>query len=125
MAVVAAHAGVTLVHGAAHAALGVTLSAAANAFVVLVIVVGPFAGLALLLAGRRSAGALVLGLTMAGALVFGAFNHFVVAGPDHVAHLAAGPWRRTFQVSAALLAAIETAGVALGLDLLRSAEASR
>jgi hypothetical protein len=124
-AVVAAHAVVTLVHGAAHAALGVSLSAAANAFVVLVIVLGPLAGLALLLAGRESAGAAVLGLTMAGALAFGAWNHFVAAGPDHVAHLAPGPWRSIFQVSAALLAAIEAGGVALGLGLLRSAEATR
>jgi hypothetical protein len=124
-AVVAAHAVVTLVHGAAHAALGVTLSAAANAFVVLVIVLGPLAGLGLLLAGRKSAGGVVLGLSMAGALVFGAWNHFVAAGPDHVAHLAAGPWRSTFQVTAALLAAIEAGGVALALGLLRSAEVPR
>jgi hypothetical protein len=124
-ALVGAHAVVTLVHGAAHAALGVFTSVAANAFIVLVIGLGPFVGLALLAGGRRSLGAAVLAATMAGSFVFGAWNHFVVAGPDHVAHLAPGPWRATFQVTAVLLAATETAGTALGLGLLGAREAAR
>jgi hypothetical protein len=124
-ALVGAHTSVVLTHGAAHVALGVTLSAAANAFVLLVIGLGPLAGLALLLGRRRTSGAIVLGLTMAGALAFGAWNHFVAAGPDHVAHLAPGPWGATFQVTAVLLAATETAGTALGLGLLGAREAAR
>jgi hypothetical protein len=124
-ALVGAHAVVMLAHGAAHGSLRVSMSPAANTFIALVIGLGPLVGLALLLAGRWSVGAATLGLTMAGAFVFGAWNHFVVAGPDHVAHLPAGPWHATFQATAALLAAIEAAGAALGLRLLSSPEGSR
>jgi hypothetical protein len=118
VAVVAAHVVVTLVHGAAHTALGIPMSPAANVFVVLVIGLGPLAGLAVLLGGRRSAGAAILGLAMAAAFLFGAWNHFVVVGPDHVGHVAPGPWRATFRVTAALLALIEAGGAALGVRLL-------
>jgi len=51
---------------------------------------------------------------MSGALVFGLINHFIMAGPDHVAHVAAA-WRQLFGVTAALLVVCEAAGAAIGV----------
>jgi hypothetical protein len=127
VAVVGVHAAVVLAHGAAHAALGVSMSAGANAFITLVIGIGPLVALALLLGGKKPAGAVVLGLSMVGSLVFGAWNHFVVAGPDHVAHLGTGadPWAAAFRATAVLLAVLEAGGAALGWLLFGSAKGER
>jgi len=51
---------------------------------------------------------------MAGALVFGLVNHFILAGSDHVSHVAAD-WRTLFGVTAALLVVSEAVGVVIGL----------
>jgi hypothetical protein len=103
---------VAVVHGLAHRGAEVPLAPAAMAFVVVVILAGPLAGL-LVMRWRAAAGASIVAATMAGALVFGLVNHFVVPGADHVAHVA-GSWRVLFATTAALLAATEAAGAALG-----------
>lgn len=119
-ALVLLHAAVGLAHLAAHRGEGVRVSALANAYILLVIGLGPFLGLGLLHAGRREAGGAVLAATMAGALLFGVWNHFIVVGPDHVLHLAAGPWRLPFQATAVLLVPLELAGALAGLAALRA-----
>src|SRR5689334_18709223 len=81
------HAAVVMVHGAAHSKLHIGLSPLGSAFVILVILIGPFCGMALLMLGKRRAGAMLLMITMTGALLFGLWNHFIVAGADHVGHL--------------------------------------
>lgn len=118
--IVLIHAVVAVVHGAAHTGQGIVMPALANAYILVVIMMGPFAGLALLWSRYRTTGAVTLAVTMCGALLFGAWNHFVVASADHVAHLAPGPWRLTFQITAVLLAVTEVAGMLSGLALRRT-----
>jgi hypothetical protein len=111
-ALVWVHFVVAIVHGLAHRGARVALAPAAMAFVVAVILVGPLAGL-LVMRWRAAAGASIVAATMAAALVFGVVNHFAVPGPDHVAHVVAS-WRVLFATTAAMLAATEAAGAALG-----------
>ena len=107
-AAVLVHLAISIVHGRAHAGAHVPLSAEANLFVFIVILAGPLIGLALLWPAQR-AGAWVIAGTMAASLVFGVVNHFVLAGPDHVANVDA-PWRPLFAATAALLAMTEAFG---------------
>lgn len=110
---VAVHVAVTLVHGAAHAWAHVPLSPAARLFVFVVILAAPLAGLALMPRADRLGRWLVAG-ALAASLVFGVVNHFVLAGPDHVAHVA-GRWQPLFATTAVLLAATEALGVGLAI----------
>jgi hypothetical protein len=113
VAVVLLHLAVTLAHGSAHASAGVQVGPAGLAFVLVVIVAGPLAGLAWLRTDPR-AGALLIAATMTGALLFGLLNHFVIPGADHVNHVAASS-RVSFETTAALLVITEAAGSALGI----------
>lgn len=110
------HLGVALVHGAAHSGARIPMSPLANLFVLFVILAGPPAGIALSWRAERP-GALLVAGTMAGALLFGVVNHFVLAGADHVAHVAA-QWRVLFGTTAALLAVTEMAGLGFALRLI-------
>jgi hypothetical protein len=111
--IVLTHLLISIVHGQAHTGAQVALSPAAAAFVYIVILAGPLAGLAVL-AWRPAAGAWIVAASLAGSLVFGLINHFIIAGPDRVDHVAAD-WRTLFSVTAALLLASEAAGVAIGV----------
>jgi len=111
-AVVLTHLVITVVHGAAHQGAAVPLGLLGTIFVVLVIEVGPLAGLAVARL-RPSLGGWIVAASMAGALVFGFVNHFVLISPDHVSHVTPD-WRPLFAASAALLAVTEAAGVAAG-----------
>ena len=82
-------------------------------FVYVVILAGPLVGLALS-RWRPRAGAWIVAASMGGALVFGLVNHFLIAGSDHVMHVAA-EWRTLFGVTAALLVLSEAIGVGTGL----------
>ena len=112
-AVVLTHVAINVAHGRAHAGAQVPLGLAGAAFVYLVILAGPLAGLALW-RWRPRLGGWIVAATMAGALGFGVINHFIIDGPDHVAHVAAG-WRMLFGMTAALLAVCEAAGTAIGI----------
>jgi hypothetical protein len=121
-AIVLAHLAISVVHGTAHTGARVELGAAGMAFVYIVILAGPLAGLAIVMAGRSSAdptggqrlGAAIVAVSMAGALVFGLVNHFFIQGADHVAHVAR-EWRVLFASTAALLAVLEAAGTVAGI----------
>jgi hypothetical protein len=104
------HFAVTLVHGAVHAAAAVPMTLAANVFIVLVIEIGPIAGL-LMLRPSPVVGAWIVAATLGGALIFGIVNHFVIIGADHVTHIAAR-WRELFATTAVLLVITEIAGTA-------------
>jgi hypothetical protein len=106
------HLAVTFVHGAVHAAANVPMTMAANVFIYLVIEAGPLAGW-WLARSRPRAGGWLVAATMAGSLVFGIANHFVIASPDHVNHVAA-EWRMLFASTAVLLVITEGIGVAAG-----------
>ena len=118
-ALVLIHLAVTISHGSAHSAAGVGLGPAGTAFVFTVIIVGPLVGLLWMLMSRRQ-GAWLIALTMAGALIFGLVNHFVIAGPDRVDHVAAAS-RVWFGTTAVLLALTEAAGAVLAVACERQA----
>jgi hypothetical protein len=115
-AVVVAHLIVSFAHGAAHTGAQVPLSRAANLFVWVVILLGPLAGLALSWPARQ-AGSWLVAVTMAGSFVFGVVNHFVLASPDHVAHVDE-QWRSLFAATAVLLAVTELAGAVLAIRVV-------
>jgi hypothetical protein len=114
-AIVVAHAAIAVVHGAAHTRLEIDMSRLSDMFIIIVIMIGPFVALGLIIAGRLQAGYWLLFATMAGSLLFGAWNHFVVESPDHVAHVAEGTWGTIFQFTAYLLSLSEAAGCAIGV----------
>jgi hypothetical protein len=116
-ATVLLHLAISFVHGAAHAGADVPLSPAANLFVYIVILAGPIAGLALTRVAWRI-GLWVIAITMAASLVFGVVNHFLLASPDHVAHVAP-QWRTLFATTAVLLALSEAVGSVLAIRLAR------
>jgi hypothetical protein len=112
-AVVLLHLAVTLAHGAAHVGAAISLGRAGMAFVIVVVQVGPLAGLAFTRV-RPIGGALIVAATMGAALLFGLINHFLVPGADHVSQVAPG-WRVLFGSTAVLLLLTEAAGVAVGV----------
>ncbi|SRR6266853_3515478 len=112
-AVVLVHLLVSVVHGTAHSGAGVELGPSGSLFVYIVILAGPLVGLILSIRTPRL-GAWIVALTMSGSFVFGVVNHFIIDGTDHVTHVAAA-WRTSFTVTAALLAAFEAAGAAIGV----------
>jgi hypothetical protein len=109
VALIALHLAVSFVHGAAHRGAAVPLSPPATVFVWVVILAGPLAGLLVWRWLDARAGAWIVAVTLAGSLAFGLINHFLIAGADHVAHVAAG-WRAMFTVTAVLLAVTEALG---------------
>jgi hypothetical protein len=113
IALVLAHFAITIAHGSAHTAAGVDLGPFGLTFVLLVIVIGPLAGLVWMWANRR-AGALLVGMTMLGACVFGLVNHFIIPGPDRIDAVALSS-RAAFATTAVLLLITEAAGAALGI----------
>jgi len=112
-AIVLLHLAISIVHGQAHAGAAIPLPLASTLFVYIVILAGPLAGLAVA-RWRPAAGAWIVAASLAGSLVFGFINHFVIAGPDHVDHVAA-QWRALFRITALLLLFSEAAGVAVGV----------
>jgi hypothetical protein len=125
-AAVLGHFLVSTAHGIAHRGAQVELTGPSALFVVVVIVLAPILGLLLSMAGPRGGrggprgtrrttwgGWLVAG-SMAAALLFGFTNHFLIAGPDRVDHVAAD-WRPAFAASAALLVVFEVAGFVAGV----------
>jgi hypothetical protein len=116
-AAVLGHLVVSIVHGAAHANANVPLSTSANLFVFIVILAAPVVGLALTWPAQRI-GSWLVAIAMAASLVFGLVNHFVLASPDHVTHVALR-WRPLFTTTAVLLAITEVLGSGLAIRLAR------
>lgn len=107
----------SFIHGSAHDGADVALPPWSMLFVLVVILAGPVVGLALVWPAPRL-GAWVVAVTMGASLLFGVVNHFLLPGPDHVAHVAE-PWRRLFATTAALLAVTEALGCSLALRMAR------
>lgn len=114
-AAVLSHLAVSIAHGTAHTGANVPLSPADTLFVFVVILAGPVAGLALTWPAKRI-GSWLIAITMAGSLVFGVVNHFVLASPDHVSHVAR-QWQPLFAATAVLLALTEALGSGLAIRL--------
>ena len=60
---------------------------------------------------------------MAASFVFRVYYHYVAVSPDNVWYLPAGDAEERFRVSALLLAATETFGLAVGIAGLREGRA--
>jgi hypothetical protein len=112
--VVLAHLLVTLLHGRAHAIAAVALSAMSAAFIGIVIVAAPLAGLAMT-RYTATAGHWTIACSLTGAFMFGLVNHFVIESPDHVAHVtaAAAP---LFATTAVLLGTLEIVSCVFGQE---------
>jgi len=122
IAIIALHAVVVVAHSAAHMNLNILMNGWQNAYILLVIVLLPLVA-GFLIWKRARHGYLILFLSMLGALLFGGYYHFVLAGADNVStvgHHAMRSWAQVFQVSAALLALIEFAGVVVAVVGLRA-----
>lgn len=121
-AAVLVHAVIAVLHGAAHADLGIRMTAAENAFINVVIVAAPVVAAAALWTRFMRAGAILLAGSMACSLLFGAYHHYVAISPDHVAHLPAGNLQGLFRLTAVLLVVSEAAGSGVGVwGIIRTA----
>lgn len=120
LAIILAHAIMVVIHATSHIAEEIALPTAANAFVFVVIFLGPFVALALLYSHHPLAGAWLLVVAMLGSFVFGMVNHLWLPGPDNLAQVGEEPWGIVFRVSALLLAALEAGGTLLGAWMVQS-----
>lgn len=118
----AVHLGITMWHGGAHEALGVSLPAWKLGFVYLVVLLAPtLAGIAVWTRFTHAALALFF-VAMLGSFMFGVYHHYVAVSPDHIHHLPgpAGAATQSFIQSAAWLAAVELLGsMCVGVMLTR------
>jgi hypothetical protein len=103
---------VLVVHGGAHSHLNIGVSAWQKAFIAIIIFVTPLIATMMLWTRARKLGVVLLGLSLAGSLVFGVSYHFVIAGPDNALGPYHSDWGFAFRATAALLALMETAGLA-------------
>ena len=117
-AIAAVNLALLVAHGLAHQALGVALSPGQAAIVYGLIVPGPLIAV-LLLARYPFLANCVLLTTMTVGLVFGGLFHYLVASPDHVAHLPPGSGDVLFRTSAAGLAIAEAVGIVVAIAGLR------
>lgn len=120
----ALHLLVTLWHGYAHTRLEVTLPPEQNAFVFLVVILAPLAGL-LVWTRYLRIGVWIFSLSMLGSFLFGTYHHFVVVSADHILHLPNGSAhaRSAFIASAAGLALIELVSTLYGALCLQKTRA--
>jgi hypothetical protein len=116
---VLAHLAVNLIHGRAHEALQVNLSAWQNVYVIVVILIAPLVAMVLIWTRYYRLGLMLLVISMGGALIFGAVYHYVVISPDHVSHLPPGDAQGVFRMTALLLILTEVFGVGVGVFGLR------
>lgn len=75
--------------------------------------------------GHRRAGSGLLLASMVGSLGFGVAYHVVVAGPDNIRTLPAGPWTIAFGATATLLVTVEAAGCVIGWRVMRATTGTR
>src|SRR5262249_20313846 len=112
---------VNMLHGRAHATLGVGLSSWQKVYVGVVILIAPLVAMVVLLWTRHDRlGLWLLVVSMAASLIFGVIYHYVVISPDHVSHLPPGDAQGMFRTTAMLIILTELFGVIVGLLGLRS-----
>ena len=126
-ALVLVHLFASLWHGGAHDLLAIDMPAAKDAYIYLVIVLAPLAGVAMLWTSRAEAGLWICVASMLGAVLFGVYHHYVMVSPDNIAHLPTGPAHvhSRFINSAAVIALLELATAvyaAFGLGSERATE---
>ncbi len=116
---VALNLAVTIVHAAAHAELQILPAGVDLAFIVAVIVVGPVGAVGLL-RFHRAFGAVLAAVFMGASFAYGVYNHFLVAGPDHVSIVSSEPWTTVFVISGVALGVLEIVTGVVGVFVFRS-----
>ena len=112
---VGAHFAITLVHAGSHFALHILPTGLDLVFILSVITIGPIVGLLVLRFNRILAAALLaaalLAVLLAASFVYGFYSHFLSPGPDKVTLVISESWTIVFVVTAAMIGALEIAGV--------------
>jgi hypothetical protein len=80
----------SLWHGDAHTILEITLPRIKNAFIIVVIIIGPILGTVLTWTRFALPGCWMVGISMVGSVVFSVYHHYVLISNDNVEHLPAG-----------------------------------
>jgi cbb3-type cytochrome oxidase subunit 3 len=119
------HAAALGLHSVIHWGANVSHTEAATAYVWLVMIIGPFAGLRMVAAGREPAGTLLVTACLAGGLAFSILTHFPAIGADHAGAPAPGAWERLFRSTVWYLAVAQAAGVAIGVGRVSALRARR
>lgn len=118
-AAVFVHGAPLVLHGVAHAQLGIYLeSVLANIYIGVVLYAAPVVAAWLLWTGRIRLGGWLLVGSMVGSLIFEGYHHFLAMSPDHVSQVPAGPWGDTFRVTAIASAITEVLACAAGVVIL-------
>ena len=112
VALVVTHFAVTLAHAGSHFALQILPTGLDLVFILSVITIGPIVGLLVLRFNRILAGGL-LAVLLAASFVYGFYSHFLAPGPDNVTLVISQSWTVVFVVTAAMIGALEIAGVVL------------
>ncbi len=99
-AAVAVHLALSVAHGVTHVTVPVHIPGWQFGYAVVVILLAPVVGVALLAAGRMDAGLRLVLLAGVAALAFEGLLHFVVVNPDHVSTVGIGA--TVFATTAAL-----------------------
>jgi hypothetical protein len=121
-AAVLLHGAPLVLHGVAHAQLGIYLeSVLANIYIGVVLYAAPLVAAWLLWTGRIRLGGWLLVGSMVGSLVFEGYHHFLAMSPDHVSQVPAGPWGDTFRITAVASAVTEGLALAAGLVIIARA----
>ena len=120
---VAIHTAIAIVHGAAHAALGILPPPLDAVFILAAVYVLPVASV--LLIPRDPRAWWVLAIALGAAFAYGAASHFVLSGVDNAVRLPAGGWSAVFLATTVGLAIFEALGVALGIRHLTAKVPSR
>jgi len=108
---VVAHFALTLVHASSHSALQLLPTGWLDlVFILSVIMIGPIVGLLVLRFSRILAAGL-LAVLLAASFVYGFYSHFLAPGPDNVTLVLSQTWTVVFVITAALIGALEIAGV--------------
>ena len=121
-AAVLVHGAPLVLHGVAHAQLGIYLeSVLANIYIGVVLYAAPVVAAWLLWTGRIRLGGWLLVGSMVGSLIFEGYHHFLAMSPDHVSQVPAGPWGDTFRITAVASAVTEGLALAAGLVIIARA----
>jgi len=118
------HLVVALLHNRAHAELQIGLPGPLSTLLISVILIGVYLAAALVVAALRwptlqRSALLLFTVSMAAVFVFAGYYHFLVPGPDHIAHVPEGYWGDLFRGTAVLAALLEALGLILGFVWLR------
>ena len=119
LAVIVLHAVILVGHDWAHRSLGVGLVPWQLIFVYSVIVAAPVVSAVAVFTRFARSGYALLAISMLGSLIFGVYHHYILISPDHVHHLPAGDGQDIFRATAAMMAAVEFAGIGVAMFALR------